>query len=233
MDSSQYCRELEAHLCRKNGGHLVRIVGPTFEKVCGWAAMGVPLSIACRGIDQYCERYYAKGPRRRPVRVEFCEADILELFDRWRRAVGVPAADPDQETADASHAHRGSGLPQHLDRVLTRLTAVRTARPEADALGRVLDDILDELGELRAVTRSLRGEARVRAFERLRERDRQVASAARGAASAADVDAAHREAAVELSPFRARMTHEAWRQSVEAAVDRLLRERLGLPRITP
>ena len=50
--------------------------------------MGVPLAVAFRGIDRYCERYYAKGPRRRPVRVEFCEADILELFDDWRRAVG-------------------------------------------------------------------------------------------------------------------------------------------------
>ena len=60
-----------------------------FEQVSGWAAQGVPLAVAFRGIDRYCERYYAKGPRRRPVRVEFCEADILELFDDWRRAVGV------------------------------------------------------------------------------------------------------------------------------------------------
>ena len=38
----QYCREIEAYLCRKNDGHLVRIVGPAFEQVCGWAAQ------ACR-----------------------------------------------------------------------------------------------------------------------------------------------------------------------------------------
>jgi hypothetical protein len=85
-----YCRELEAYLCRKNDGHLVRIVGPAFEQVCGWAARGVPLRIAQRGIDRYFERYYAKGPRRRPVRIEFCEADVLDVFDEWRRAVGVP-----------------------------------------------------------------------------------------------------------------------------------------------
>ena len=67
-----------------------------FEQVSGWAAQGVPLAVAFRGIDRYCERYYAKGPRRRPVRIEFCEADILELFDDWRRAVGVT------QLADAS-----------------------------------------------------------------------------------------------------------------------------------
>ena len=92
MNPEDYCREVEAYLCRKNEGHLIRIVGPAFEQVCGWATQGVPLKIAFRGIDQYCERYYAKGPRRRPVRIEFCEADILDLFDGWRRAVGVATA---------------------------------------------------------------------------------------------------------------------------------------------
>src|SRR3989337_429929 len=84
-----YCREVEAYLCRKNDGHLIRIVGPAFEQVCGWAARGIPVKIVFRGIDRYFERYYAKGPRRRPVRVEFCEADVLDVFDDWKRAVGL------------------------------------------------------------------------------------------------------------------------------------------------
>ena len=70
-DPSEYCRQIESYLCGKNEGHLIRIVGPVFEQVSGWAAQGVPLAVAFRGIDQYCERYYAKGPRRRPLRVEF------------------------------------------------------------------------------------------------------------------------------------------------------------------
>src|SRR4026207_458118 len=91
MDPAEYSREIESYLCRKNEGHLIRIVGPAFEQVCGWANLGVPLKVAFRGIDQYCERYYAKGPRRRPVRVEFCEADILDPFAAWRRAGGGAA----------------------------------------------------------------------------------------------------------------------------------------------
>src|SRR5207244_7317951 len=117
IDPAEYCRELETYLCRKNEGHLIRIVGPVFEQVSGWAAQGVPLAIAFRGIDRYCERYYAKGPRRRPVRVEFCEADILDAFDDWRRAVGVAQlGDPP--------AKRDS-LPAHLDRAMARLAATR------------------------------------------------------------------------------------------------------------
>src|SRR5258705_450507 len=83
-------------------GHLVRIVGPAFEQVCAWAAKGIPLKVTMRGIDRYFERYYAKGPRRRPVRVDFCEADILDVFDEWRRALGITAMDvAAQGTGDA------------------------------------------------------------------------------------------------------------------------------------
>src|SRR5689334_18759364 len=124
IDASAYCREIEAYLCKKNEGHLIRIVGPAFEQVSGWAAQGVPLAIACRGIDRYCERYYAKGLRRRPVRIEFCEADILEEFDNWRRAVGVTAKDSPDEVPGAPTRDT---LPAHLERVIVRLTGLRAS----------------------------------------------------------------------------------------------------------
>jgi hypothetical protein len=94
--SDDYCREIEAYLCRKNDGHLIRIVGPSFDRVRGWASLGVPFKVVCHGIDRYFERYYAKGARRRPVQIDFCEADVLDAFDAWRRAVGlrVPDGEP-------------------------------------------------------------------------------------------------------------------------------------------
>jgi len=105
-----YCRQLESYVCRKNDGHLIRIVGPAFEQVCGWAARGIPLKLAMRGIDRYFERYYAKGARRRPVRIEFCEADVLDVFDEWRRAVGVSVeAGGAGEASGAGEAGRESG----------------------------------------------------------------------------------------------------------------------------
>ena len=77
-DPAEYARQVESYLCRKNGGHLIRVVGPAFELVSGWASAGVPLKVALRGIDRCCARLEARGPRRRPIRVEFCEADVLE-----------------------------------------------------------------------------------------------------------------------------------------------------------
>ena len=103
MEPGAFCREVESYLCRKNDGHLIRIVGPAFELVCGWAAAGIPLRVVERAIDRRHARYYARGPRRRPLRIEYCEADVLELFDEWRRAVGVglrggPGPDPDHDS---------------------------------------------------------------------------------------------------------------------------------------
>ena len=42
-DVGAYCRAVEAHLTQVNGGHLVRIVGPSFDLVRRWAAEDVPL----------------------------------------------------------------------------------------------------------------------------------------------------------------------------------------------
>lgn len=237
--SEEYCRQIESYLCRKNDGHLIRIVGPAFEQVCGWAARGVPLKVACHGIDRYFERYYAKGPRRRPVRVEFCEADVLDVFDEWRRAVGLPVAQPIQddgtgggEDTTASHAThwRHASLPAHLERVIARLTALRAG---AD---RTLDPLLDatvrELDAARAGAKNLRGEARQALIDRLAAIDRELLDAARRQCDPAAIESLTAEALTELSPFRDRMPREAFEHATRASIDRLLRERARLPVVT-
>jgi hypothetical protein len=225
-DVAEYCREIEAYLTRKNEGHLIRIAGPVFEQVSGWAAQGVPLAVAFRGIDRYCERYYAKGPRRRPVRVEFCEADILEAFDDWRRAVGVTQlVDP---VAGAEAPAKRDSLPAHLDRAIARLTAMR-AGGRSPSFDRRLDDAVRELDRAHASAKQARGEARTAIVDRLAALDRELLDAARD-----EVDPKRRaelfaEAETEIAPFAARMTADARARAVDAASDRLLRDAIGLP----
>ena len=223
LDAADFCREIEAYLCRKNDGHLVRIVGPAFEQVCGWATKGVPLKVACRGIDRYFERYYAKGPRRRPVRVEFCDADVLDVFDEWRRAVGVALP----EAGDAEPHARQASLPAHLERVVARLTTRRAG--EERSLDSILDGLIRELDVARATAKGLRGEARQVFVERLRALDDQLIAAAREGCSPEMLGTLHAEADSELAPFRARMPEAAYAQSRSACVNRLVRERLRLP----
>ncbi len=236
LEPEDYCRQLESYLCRKNEGHLIRVVGPAFEQVCGWARRGVPLGVARRGIDRYFERYYAKGPRRRPVRIEFCEADVLDVFDEWRRAVGVavpadaaaPAGGDGEDAGDSSRRH--GSLPAHLERVIARLTALRSG--EDRTLAGVLDAIARELDGARSAAKGIRGEARAALLARLAALDRELLDAARGVSADALLRELGDEADAELAPFRSRLSADQYARSRDACIDRLLRERQRLPVVT-
>ena len=227
MDPAEYCRRIETYLCRKNEGHLVRIVGPAFDMVSGWAAQGVPLGLACKGIDRCCERYYAKGPRRRPVRVEFCEADVLELFDDWRRAIGVTATRGGENASQRPH----DSLPAHIDRAMSRLTALRAGRAP-DASSDRLEGIVRELDRLRTPAKQARGEARTAILDRLAALDGELLDLARAEVNETRRTALRAEAEAEIAPFASRMSADARLAAVETAFTRLLRDASSLPVLT-
>jgi hypothetical protein len=235
-DVDAYCRDLEAYLCRKNDGHLIRITGPAFERIVAWAHQGIPLKVAEAGIDRYFERYYRKGPRRRPVRIDFCEADVLDAFDDWRRAIGVTAVVPDSAGGpDVEEPVQGAGrsrrsLASQLESAVSRLTVLRGSDQAGSAFGPALDAAVRALDAAQPEAARARGDAR----DALLERIAAVESALVAAASAALGDRLgdlEREADAELAPFRPRMTPEAYAQSRRAAIDRLVRLHFGLPEI--
>jgi hypothetical protein len=229
VKTDEYCREVEAYLCRKNDGHLIRIVGPSFERVRDWAAQGIPLKIVWQGIDAYFVRYYAKGPRRRPVQIDFCEADIFDAFDAWRRAVGVRLPGADGPAEDAVKTRKKS-LPDHLDRVRERLVNVRITNGQGkDDFDETFDRIDAELVSLQALPSPIRGEAREQAIAKLAALDRLMMDGARRRAAPADMQAYLQEAGAQLLPFRDRMAPDAFEQALAAAVDRLIRDREHLP----
>jgi hypothetical protein len=232
--NTSYYSEIESHLVRCNGGHLVRIVGPAFDLVRSWEERGIPLKAVFRGIDRYVERHEAKGPRRRPVRIEFCEADVLDVFDEWRRAVGLSgtggAGDADGRDAASDVSRKRESLAAHLDRVVARLTALRGAPDRAfDA---VLEETVREIDVARASARHARGEARRELIDRLRAMDQRLLTAARQAVAEPELAGLAAEADAELAPFRNRMPVDTYARSHGACIDRLVRERTRLPVIS-
>lgn len=226
MDREGYCRQLESYLCRKNDGHLIRIVGPAFETVSRWAEEGIPLTVACEGIDRYFERYYRRGPRRRrPVRIEFCEADVLDAFDAWRRAVGV-ARDAQDEQAGA---RRRESLAAHVERSIAALTALRASSQAARRFDSVLDEVARELDVLQPQAKGARGDARDAVIRRLHELHRRLVDAATASLSPEERSAVQTEAREQLAPFRERMAPDAFENALRAAAERAVRERFRLP----
>jgi hypothetical protein len=246
MDIDEYCRDIEAHLCRRNGGHLVRIAGPAFDMVRGWAQRGIPLKVALQGIDRYVDRSSARGMRRRPARVEFCESDVLDAFDAWRRAVGIHRAEAEASGAAPGEAAGGASgiegeeaprtrhresLSTHLDRVIVRLTSLRSGDvPEAwDA---ALDEFVRTLDAMHPAARRARGEARERMLADLEALDARLIERAKAVAGADLIAEAEREATAELEPFVARLSPAAYAAAHLRCESRVVRERLRLPTIT-
>lgn len=235
IDVESYCRDLEAFLCRKNDGHLIRISGPAFEQVMGWARQGIPLKVAEAGIDRYFERYYRKGPRRRPVRIEFCEADVFDAFDDWRRAVGIAAVAPDAEGGpdveepSPAAARSKRSLASQLEGMLARLTVLRGSDKVGPLLGPALEVAVRDIDAMLPDAPRARGESRDRLLENLAAIDAQLVSAAIDALTLEQRSALEAEAADELEPFRTRMTTEAYSQTTRAALSRLVRHHFGLP----
>ena len=227
-DPATYCRQIETYLCQKNQGHLIRIVGPAFEQVCGWAERGVPLKIAFRGIDRYCERHAAKRGRRRPVRIEFCEADILDAFDDWRRALGVVTT-TDAGENDAPAAGRKSSLAAHIERAVARLEIGSASPSRSPRFREVVESVRRELVAMSADARTVRGDARARLVERLASLDGELLAAASSEVDDRLAAELKQEADTELAPFGARMSPGVREAAWLAAYGRLVREAIGVP----
>lgn len=233
-DVAEFCRAIEAYLCKKNDGHLIRITGPAFEQVQGWARQGVPIKIAELGVDRYFERYYRKGPRRRPVRIEFCEADVLDAFDEWRRAVGVTrvAADaeggPDVEDPQPAAPKRRS-LASQIESAIGKLTILRGSDKAGPSIGAALDAAVRALDAMQSEAAKARGDARDLLMQRVAEIDARLVKSCGEALDDATRAAIEQEAEAELAPFRARMAPDAFAASRRAAIDRLIREYFGVP----
>jgi hypothetical protein len=253
MPAGEYCRAIEAYLCRENGGHLVRIVGPAFQVVAAWHAAGIPFAIVKQGIDRTLARDRARppGPVRRPVRVEFCEADVQEAFATWRRAVGVGMAGAGDEASSpepsagmapaagpAPRSRRGPSLAAHVDRAMERLTQAlldlhRFAPEEASAARAAMEAALAMLDRLQADARGARGDARAAVVTALAAADRTLGSALVAALPPAAAAELARTARAELAPFAGRMAAPDLASAQEAALARLVRERFRAPELTP
>ena len=226
----EFCRRVEDHLTRANEGHLVRISGPAFELVRGWAEAGVPLSAVFRGIDMKAERH-REGKSRRPLRIEFCEGDVMTVYDQWRRAVGVAPRTEVGEGTEATEERRPS-LSKHFDRAIERLGRAMGRQDWPAELRDACEGVLQDLAELKRSSVRARGEAREAAVASLASLDARLAAAVREGAPAAMQAEARAEAETDLAPYRGRLGSEQWERSVAAAVDRAVRDRLGLPTLT-
>ena len=237
VDIGAFCREVEAYLCRRNGGHLVRIVGPAFELVAGWARGGMPLRVVLHGVDRAITRLTAKGPRRRPVRIEFCEHDVRDAYDQWRRAVGVHAMALEQRAGTATRdgseppSTRLPSLPKHLERILVRLSSLGATRPLPDRLAAAVAATIGDVDACLTAARGARGDARATLVERLVAIERSLTGAAVAALTQTEHATLTDQVTRELSPYRTQMPSAAFADAQAALLAELARRHFALPQL--
>jgi len=222
-DIADYCRQVEAHLTRINAGHLVRVVGPGFALVKQWADEGVPLSIVFRGIEQKAERH-AAGASKRPLRIEFCEADVRALFDDWRRAIGGAAA-----SAPAPAEPKRRSASKTIERAIDRLGRLAGRLELSGEFRDAVSHVIEQLSALREELARTRGPAREHLLERLVPLERELLDQARRVVPADVLRGITAQAEHDLASYRDRMSPEAWARAVSVTVDRGVREHVGLP----
>lgn len=232
-DVADYCRQVEAHLTRINGGHLVRVVGPGFALVKQWADEGVPLSIVFRGIEQKAERH-AAGASKRPLRIEFCEADVRALYDDWRRAIGGAAASgpsPESEAglAPAPAEPKRRSASKTIERAIDRLGRLAGRLELSGEFRDAVSHVIEQLSALREELARTRGPAREHLLERLVPLERELLDQARRVVPADVLRSLTAQAEQDLASYRDRMSSEAWARAVSVTVDRGVREHVGLP----
>ena len=203
-----------------------------------------------QGIDRTLARDRARqtGGSKRPVRVEFCEPDVLDAFAAWRRAVGVgvagdrgderAAADaagpaPDAAAEPEARPGRTPSLVAHLDRAMRRLTQCVLDPSVPLAARTAIDQTLEALDALRPGSRGARGEARATVVAELARLDTALGARLLEVLPQADLEILTRVARAEVAPFAARMAAADVAAAEAAARTRLLKERFRLPDLVP
>ena len=173
------------------------------------------------------------------MRIEFCEADVLEAFDAWSRALGLAGAEvaekaegaeEDTESAEGpgNGALRKGSLAAHIQRTVARLLAPKGLAPNAD-YDAWIRRIIEELDDLAVQAKGSRGDARTRILERLDVLDRELLEMARRSIDDRTSGALRSEADAELAGFAGRMPAESLARARQLAFERFLRDALKLP----
>ena len=113
--------------------------------------------------------------------------------------------------------------------MVLRLTSARAAGSLGAEFDALIDRAAEELDAARAQAGGLRGNARQALLDRLTALDAALIEQARATLDEVTRASLLREAESELAGFRSGMTAEAFARAREAAMDRLVRERVKLP----
>ena len=208
-----YCAAGEAAFIERRGTPFL-LSPKDFALLKQWRALGVPIEAVEQGIDDAFSRREERKATGRVNSLSYCRDAVLAAWER-RAEASVGRGEGRGAVPDAAAA---------LARLEDRLSAVASGR-------RDLAEPVE--AARRSVARLARGQRSAdETEESLARLDRRLASALYEALPSEERRDLDLQIEGQLAAFRDRMDEETARRTGRALARRLLRERLGLPRLT-
>lgn len=181
-----------------------------------WRALGVPVDAVEIGIDEAFTRREERGATGRVNSLSYCRDAVLSAWERRAEtAVGRGAGRDEALAADVAPI---------LDRLAERLDAVARARPELTA------KIESAIRSLEKLAKSSKDPGEIEAS--LARLDRRLCNELVGALGPEERGRMEGRVEEVLAKARVKMDRETEEKTRRALTRRLLRDVLGLPRLT-
>ena len=209
-----YYEAVEAAFIRRRGTPFL-LSPKDFALVREWRALGIPLAVVERGIDEAFSRREERGVSGRVNALSYCRDAVLVAWEGAAETAvgrGGLAEAPAAETAAA------------LDRLAEALSAALASRPDLAAPLAAASGSLERLRK---------GERAAQDVETsLARLDRKLANELYDALPAAEREEIATGVARQLGAARVSMDEAAAEKTARALTRRAVRERLSLPRLT-
>jgi hypothetical protein len=180
-----------------------------------WRELGIPIEAVEDGIEDAFGRREERGATGRVNSLAYCRDAVLAAWER--RSVSAVGRGAGRGGSDVDASAGLARLRDELERFVER-------RPDLSAAAR---SVLRSIDRLARTSRSP-GEAE----ESLARLDRRLASALQELLPGGERADLERRVESLIAPVRSRMDDETARKTSRALTRRLLRELLGLPRLT-
>jgi hypothetical protein len=230
----EYYRAIEEEFVRRRGRSM--LLSPRDWSLIGaWKEAGVPLRIVLQGItnafDAFERRSVGGAPGARRINsLSYCRQEVLALDELYRTLQGAEAG-----RGPASDSRRESSrvLVRHLGR-LQRAVRAAMAAAGAAQLDRLVACLARTAAEIRRLRKEIKGGSfDLRTIEdRLRRLDDGLLEETRGALQPEETRSMEDAADRTLEKERSRMRPEAFAATRRTLIDRGLRRRCGIPRLT-
>ena len=213
-EDRDYFAAAEAAFVRRRGTPFLLSPGD-FALLKEWRALGVPLEAVESGIDDAFTRREERGAVGRVNSLSYCRDAVLEAWERRAETARGKGSASEAQAIDAASA---------LDRLAAELEVVAVKRPD---LATAIDSARRSLSRLEASRKTpeeIEGS--------LAGLDRRLAKALGDALTRKEQEDLDAEAERMLQGAGTRMDPVTLEKTSRALKRRLLRERLGLPRLS-